>query len=109
MSLGYGVGETDAVHRRKEVISMAEKPFKDREEVKKEIGKFSSIGLFDSGLGLLFAIIGIIADALDRSLILEPTSWLLLAIFFGILGASPIVKSAVAKSLYGIESESKQK
>ncbi len=47
---------------------MAEKPFKDREEVKREIEKFSAVGLFDSGLGVVFAIIGIITDALDTTL-----------------------------------------
>jgi len=88
---------------------MAEKPFRNREEVKEEIGKFSSIGLFDSVLGLLFAIVGIISDALDRTLVLEPTTWLLLAIFFGVLGTWASVKAAVAKSLYGIESENKNK
>lgn len=86
---------------------MAEKPFKDREEVKREIEKFSAIGLFDSGLGVVFAIIGIAADALDITLLLEPTSWFLLAIFFGILGVWPIMKSALARSLYGVGSESK--
>ncbi len=89
------------------MIFLVEKPFKDREEVKKEISEFFAVGLFDSSLGVVLAIIGIVADALDITLILEPTSWFLLAIFFGILGVWPIVKSTVAKSLYGIESESK--
>ena len=92
-----------------EVISLGEKPFKDREEVKTEIEKFFAVGLFDSILGVVFAIIGVATDALDITLVLEPMSWFLLAIFFGVLGVWPIVKSTVAKSLYGIESESKHK
>ena len=88
---------------------MPEKPFKDQEEVKKEIEQFFSVGLFDSCLGVIFVIIGIITDALDITLFLEPTSWFLLAIFFAVLSIWPIMKSTVAKSLYGIESESKQK
>ncbi len=104
-----GGGETDALHRIKEVISMPEKPFKDREEVKKEIEQFFAVGLFDSCLGVIFVIIGVVAEALDITLVLEPMSWFLLAIFFGVLGVWPIMKSAVAKFLYGIESESEHK
>ena len=88
---------------------MVEKPFKDREEVKKEIRVWFSISLVLECLGLLLALIGIIGDALDRTFGLETTSWLLLAIFFSVSAAAPLVKSAVAKSLYGIESESKNK
>jgi len=88
---------------------MAEKPFKDREEVKKEIRVWFYISLVIVCLGLLSALIGIIADALDRTLGLETTSWFLLAIFLSVTAAAPLVKSAVAKSLYGIESERKNK
>lgn len=88
---------------------MAEKPFRDREEVKKEIRVWFYISLVLVCLGLLLALIGIIADALDRTLGLETMSWFLLAIFFSVSAAAPLVKSAVAKSLYGIESESKNR
>jgi len=88
---------------------MSPKPFKDREEVKKEIRVWFYISLVLVCLGLLLALIGIIADALDRTLGLETMSWFLLAIFFSVSAAAPLVKSAVAKSLYGIESESKNK
>ena len=84
---------------------MAEKPFKDREEVKKEIRVWFNISLFCECLGLLSALIGIIADALDRTLGLETMSWFLLAIFFSVSAAGPLVKSAIAGHLYGIESE----
>ena len=87
---------------------MAPKPFKDREDVKKEIRVWFYISLVLVCLGLLLALIGIIADALDRTLGLETMSWFLLAIFFSVSAAGPLVISAVAKSLYGIESEIKK-
>jgi len=87
---------------------MAQRPFRDREEVKKEIRVwFLASALLQIG-GLLLALIGIIGDALDKTLGLETTSWFLLAILFSVAAAAPLVKSAVAKSLYGIESESKK-
>ena len=86
-----------------------QKPFKDREEVKKEIRDWFFISLVLELLGLLLALIGIIADALDRTLGLETMSWFLLAIFFSVTAAAPLVKSAIAKHLYGIKSESKNK
>lgn len=82
-----------------------QKPFKDREEVKKEIGVWFYISLVLVCLGLLFALMGIVADALDRTLGLETMSWFLLAIFFSVTSAGPLVKSAIAGHLYGIESE----
>ena len=85
------------------MISIApQKPFKDREEVKKEIRDWFFISLVLELLGLLLALIGIIADALDRTLGLETMNWLLLAIFFSVTAAGPLVKSSVYKLLYGI-------
>ena len=83
------------------------KPFKDREEVKKDIRIWFNISLVLVCLGLLLALIGTIADALDRTLGLETMSWFLLAIFFSVAAAGPLVKSAVYRHLYGIESELK--
>ena len=57
--------------------------------------------------GVGFAALGVIGDALNITLVLEPISWLLLAIFFGlnaIIGHTHVV---VAKHLLGIEAESK--
>ena len=88
---------------------MAERPFKDREEVKKEIRVWFIVSVFLECLGFLSALIGIIADALDKTLGLETMSWFLLAIFLSISAAAPLVKSTAAKSLYGTESESKNK
>jgi hypothetical protein len=84
---------------------MAQKPFKDREDVKKEIRVWFIISFALAFLSFLLALVGIVSDALDRTLGLETMSWFLLAIFFNVAAAAPLVKSAIAKSLYGIESE----
>ena len=86
---------------------MTGKPFKDREDVKKEIRDWFNISFSLMVLSLLLVLIGITADALDRTLGLETMSWFLLAIFFNVAAAAPLVKSAVAKSVYGIEAEIK--
>ena len=90
-------------------MNISEKPFKNREEVKKEIricGMWCNICEF---LGFLFAIIGIIAGLFNITIGLESTSWLLLAIFFGLTGLAPHIHIVAAKHLYGIESENKNK
>ena len=88
---------------------MAAKPFKDRECVKTEIRVWFYISLVLACLSLLSALIGIITDVLDVALGLETMSWFLLAIYLGVMAAAPLVKSAVAKAVYGIESESKNR
>jgi hypothetical protein len=88
---------------------LVQKPFKDREEVKKEISIWGLRTDMCICLGLLFAIIGIIADALNITLGLETMSWFLLAVFFGVLSTGPHVHLAIARSLFGIESENKNK
>jgi hypothetical protein len=91
------------------VISIAEeKPFMNREEVKTQISKCNIMGGIVIILGILFALLGVIGDALNINLVLESTSWLLLAIFFGIASIMPYMHSIMAKHLYGIESENKK-
>ena len=60
-------------------------------------------------LGLLFAIIGIFGEALKIDLRLAPTTWLLLAVLLGVLSTGPHVHLATTRSLFGIESENKNK
>jgi hypothetical protein len=91
------------------VITIPEDFFKNREEVKTEIRKCALFGGIIVSIGLLFAIIGVIGDAFNRTLILESMSWLLLAVFFGIAALGPLMHSVAAKHLYGIESENKNK
>ncbi len=83
-------------------------PFKNREEVKRDISQCN----LNAGVFLLaclgFAALGVISDALNITLGLEPMSWLLLAIV-AILGAIIFHMNVVmAKHLYGIESERKK-
>ena len=87
---------------------MAQKPFRDREDVKKEIRVWFIVSSVLEFLSLLLALIGIIADALDRTLGLETMSWFLLAILFSVSAAGPLVMSAVFKSMYGVESETRK-
>ena len=58
---------------------------------------------------MIFAIIGVIGDALDINVILQPSNWLLLAILFVVGSFGPNLNSLMAKHLYGIESENKNK
>jgi hypothetical protein len=46
---------------------------------------------------------------LDINVILEASNWLLLAILFVIASFMPFLNSLMAKHLYGIESENKNK
>jgi hypothetical protein len=92
-----------------EVITIAvERPFQNREEVKNIINYCNIAAGFLVILGFIFALIGVIGDALDINVILEPSNWLLLAIIFVIASFMPYLNSALAKHLYGIESEIKK-
>ncbi len=84
-----------------------EKPFKNREEVKAEIRRCDLVGGIGIFASLIFAALGVIVDALDVTLILESISWLLLAIFTGLMAILPNMHVLVAKHLFGIESELK--
>ena len=85
-----------------------EKPFKNREEVKNIISKCNIVGGFLAILGVIFALVGVIGDALDINVILESSNWLLLAILFVVCSFGPNLNSMLAKHLYGIESEIKK-
>ena len=91
------------------MISIPEDFFKNREEVRTEIRKCAMFGGIITILGLLFALLGVIGDALDLILGLESISWLLLAVFFGLAAIGPLMHSVAAKLLYGIEAENKKK
>ena len=93
-------------------MSNEEKPFQDREDVKLDIRQCSRVGTIIAICSLIFAVIGVIGDAVNITLGLESMSWFLLAIVVGILGINPFMKSAVARHLYGtvygIETERKK-
>ena len=91
------------------MITIEEDFFKNRDKVKNEIRKCGIMTGIYTFLGAIFALIAVIGDALDMNVILEPSNWLLLAIFFGVVAIFPTLHSVMAKHLYGIESENKNK
>ena len=90
-------------------IIKSEEHFKNREEVKTEIRNCALFGGIITFFGFLFAILGVIGDALDKTIVLESSTWLLLAVFFGVAAIGPLMHSVAAKHLFGIETESKNK
>lgn len=89
-------------------MSDEDKPFKDREEVKKDIRLCAWVGSIVTFCSLGFAALGVIGDALNITLGLESMSWFLLAIVAALSAIVPNMRSSVAKHLYGIESEKKE-
>ena len=85
-----------------------EKPFKNREEVKKEVRICSMASSVGSVLSLLFAALGIISDGLNVTLGLEPMSWFLLAIIACLHAVVPTIHTVVGKHLLGIEAETRK-
>ena len=83
-------------------------PFKNREHVIAEIRRCAMASSVSAYLSFLFAAIGIIGDALNTTLVLQPTIWLLLAIFASLHAIVPAIHLVVAKHLLGIEGESKK-
>ena len=83
-------------------------PFKNREHVIVEIKRCALAGSVFTYLSFLFAALGVIGDALNTTLGLEPMSWFLLAIFASLHAIVPDMHLVVAKHLLGIETESKK-
>ncbi|MGD0071534.1 MAG: hypothetical protein ABSB71_08260 [Candidatus Bathyarchaeia archaeon] len=83
-------------------------PFKNREHIKAEITRCARSSTVFAYLSFLFAIIGIIGDALKTTLVLQPLIWLLLAVFTSLHAIVPAIHLVVAKHLLGIEAESKK-
>jgi hypothetical protein len=83
-------------------------PFKNREHVIAEIRRCAMASSVSAYLSFLFAAIGIIGDALNTTLVLQPMIWLLLAIFASLHAIVPAIHLVVAKHLLGIEAESKK-
>jgi len=76
---------------------LQDQPFKNREHVKAEIRRCAMASSFFSLLSFLFVALGIISDALNTTLVLQPMIWLLLAIF--------VIHLVAAKHFLGIEAE----
>ena len=87
---------------------MAEKPFKDRDEVKARIKLCGTWINICGVLAFLLVIIGIIWRVLGRiDYGLDSTFWFLLAIFFAVTSLEPTIHLVIYKQMYGIESENK--
>jgi hypothetical protein len=87
---------------------LQDQPFKNREHVKAEIRRCASASTVASYLSFLFAVLGIIGEALNSTLGLQPMIWLLLAIFASTHAVVPTLHLVVAKHFLGIEAESKK-
>jgi len=59
-------------------------------------------------LGLTFAILGVVSDAMNITLILEPTSWLLLSIVSCLSAIASWIAWALAVHLKALEVKSKK-
>jgi ABC-type amino acid transport system permease subunit len=82
-------------------------PFKDRKEVNATLNSMGLSFHICWFLGAIFAILGLIAGAMNTSLGLEPTHWLLLSIAAFLSGIPMLVTWAIAMHLLGIGGSSK--
>ncbi len=89
-------------------MALEEKPFQNREDVKHEIKLCSTVATVFQLLSLLFAIVGIIGDALNATLGLETLSWFLLAIILGVSSVLPSMHAISAKHLLYIDEIKKE-
>jgi len=83
-------------------------PYKNREHVMAEIRRCASMARVSTIGAFLFIALGVIGDALDTKLVLQPTIWLLLAISMGIMSIVTHMHVVAAKQFLGIEAESKK-
>jgi hypothetical protein len=92
---------------------MSGKPYKDWEEVKKDIKKWHDINIGCIFFAVLCVIGGAAAETLSGPLGIDfsmtPTSFFLLAIFLAVLSIAPHMSVVALKSWFGIESERKNK
>jgi hypothetical protein len=59
-------------------------------------------------LGIAFVVLGVVSDAMNVNLVLEPISWFLLAIFFGLSATVSWITWMLAVHLDAIQSQSKK-
>ena len=79
-----------------------EKPIKDREELRPLIRSTGLQGHICWILGVVFAILGIIAGATNTALGLGPITWLLLALVVFVAGIPAWLSLMMARRLLGI-------
>jgi hypothetical protein len=86
-----------------------EEPFQNREEIRAALGPMGLAGHICWFLGAVFAILGIIGDAANATLGLEPMSWLVLAIVAFVAGIPMWLTWALSMHLLGTEAKGKKK
>ena len=79
-----------------------------REEIVDAGGAHCDGGFVFWSLGLLFAALGVVSDAMNVNLVLESTSWLLLSIVFCLSGIASWMAWVLAVHLTAIESQSRK-
>ena len=82
-------------------------PFKDRKELNATLNSMGLSFHICWFLGAIFAILGLIAGAMNSALGLEPTHWLLLAIASFLAGIPMLVTWTLAMHLLGIGKKGK--
>ena len=80
-----------------------ERPVKSREELRPLVRSFGLQAHICWWLGAVFAVLGIIAGAMNASLGLSSTGWLLLAIAVFVAGMPAWLTMTWARHLLGIE------
>ena len=70
--------------------------WEDREKLKDRVSLEGRVGHVFWLLGVAFAVLGVIGDAADITLGLEPTTWLLLAVAAFVAGIISFIEWAVA-------------
>lgn len=83
--------------------------WEDREQIKAGIGSAGWMGHVCWFLGCIFAVLGLIGDAVNATLGLEPMTWLLLAIVAFVASIPLFIGWAVAWYLRSIEATSQNK
>jgi len=76
-----------------------------REEIIKSGGAHCDAGFILGILGIVFAVLGATSDAINITLVLEPMSWLLLAIVACLIALASFIAWALAVILDSIETK----
>jgi hypothetical protein len=83
-------------------------PIKDREEARKTLNPMGLAFHICWFLGSIFAVLGLIAGAMNSAVGLEPIYWLLLAIAAFLAGIPMVATWALAMNLLGIGGKGKE-
>lgn len=81
-------------------------PYKNREHAKDEIDFCARMAMGFTVGAFLFLALGIIGDAIDTVLLIEPMTWMLVSVTCGIGALVSHMHIVAAKQVLGIEAES---